>query len=51
MSLSLPIPKGNSTVSLYHCLDAFVKEEILENDDAWYGSPIAAAADDDDGWL
>ncbi|KAI7857985.1 hypothetical protein BDC45DRAFT_499808 [Circinella umbellata] len=37
MSLSLPIPaKGSvSTVTLYQCLDAFVKEEVLEGDDAW----------------
>lgn len=38
MSLSLPIPaKGNTppSVSLYQCLDYFVKEEVLENDDAW----------------
>lgn len=37
MSLSLPIPKGNgsSSVSLYQCLDYFVREEVLEKDDAW----------------
>ncbi|KAI8146873.1 hypothetical protein BJV82DRAFT_596797 [Fennellomyces sp. T-0311] len=37
MSLSLPIPtKGaNANVSLYKCLDAFVKEETLDGDDAW----------------
>ncbi|GAA5798456.1 hypothetical protein HPULCUR_003859 [Helicostylum pulchrum] len=38
MSLSLPIPeksKGSTGVSLYQCLDYFVKEEILEKDDAW----------------
>ncbi|KAI9260589.1 hypothetical protein BDA99DRAFT_551933 [Phascolomyces articulosus] len=37
MSLSLPIPaKGPvSTVNLYQCLDAFVKEEVLEGEDAW----------------
>ncbi|KAF7726254.1 ubiquitin-specific protease doa4 [Apophysomyces ossiformis] len=39
MSLSLPIPAGRTgppKVSLYQCLDYFVKEEILENDDAWH---------------
>ncbi|KAI9322226.1 hypothetical protein BX666DRAFT_1892794 [Dichotomocladium elegans] len=36
MSLSLPIPKGKSAVSLYQCLDMFVKEEVLEKDDAWH---------------
>ncbi|KAI8976140.1 hypothetical protein BDB01DRAFT_853428 [Pilobolus umbonatus] len=38
MSLSLPIPatrKGPASVSIYQCLDYFVKEEVLENDDAW----------------
>ncbi|KAG2212280.1 hypothetical protein INT47_001639 [Mucor saturninus] len=37
MSLSLPIPKNNgaSGVSLYDCLDYFVREEVLEKDDAW----------------
>ncbi|KAI9490566.1 hypothetical protein BDB00DRAFT_875163 [Zychaea mexicana] len=37
MSLSLPIPTKSSTssVNLYQCLDAFVKEETLDNDDAW----------------
>lgn len=39
MSLSLPIPaKGNTppSVTLYQCFDRFFKEEVLENDDAWY---------------
>lgn len=38
MSLSLPIPakrSGPASVSIYQCLDYFVKEEILDNDDAW----------------
>ncbi|KAI8975785.1 hypothetical protein BDF20DRAFT_914642 [Mycotypha africana] len=38
MSLSLPIPAtrhGPSSVSIYDCLDYFVKEEILDQDDAW----------------
>ncbi|KAI8372436.1 hypothetical protein BD560DRAFT_394930 [Blakeslea trispora] len=38
MSLSLPIPakrSGPSSVSIYQCLDYFVKEEILDDDDAW----------------
>ncbi|KAI7872098.1 hypothetical protein BDF14DRAFT_1756361 [Spinellus fusiger] len=39
MSLSLPIPakrSGPSSVSLLQCLDYFVKEEILEKEDAWF---------------
>ncbi|PCH36402.1 cysteine proteinase [Wolfiporia cocos MD-104 SS10] len=37
MYLTLPIPssRGLSKVSLYHCLDAFVKEEVMEKSDAW----------------
>ncbi|GJJ11320.1 hypothetical protein Clacol_005552 [Clathrus columnatus] len=36
MYLSLPLPTGRSaTTTLYQCLDAFVKEEILEKSDAW----------------
>lgn len=37
MYLSLPIPsiKGPSKASLYSCLDAFVKEEVLEKSEAW----------------
>ncbi|KAF1801412.1 hypothetical protein V8B55DRAFT_1565843 [Mucor lusitanicus] len=38
MSLSLPIPakrSGPASVSIYQCLDYFVKEEILDHDDAW----------------
>lgn len=40
MSLSLPIPskraKLSGGVTLYQCLDYFVKEEILEKSEAWY---------------
>ncbi|KAG0169485.1 ubiquitin-specific protease doa4 [Apophysomyces sp. BC1015] len=39
MSLSLPIPAkrgGPPKVSLSQCLDYFVKEEVLENEDAWH---------------
>ncbi|KZT25326.1 hypothetical protein NEOLEDRAFT_1156281 [Neolentinus lepideus HHB14362 ss-1] len=37
MSLSLPIPSGRSSskVTLMQCLDAFVKEEVMENSEAW----------------
>lgn len=39
MSLSLPIPskrsKLSSGVTLYQCLDYFVKEEVLEKAEAW----------------
>ncbi|KAM3580487.1 ubiquitin-specific protease doa4 [Umbelopsis sp. WA50703] len=39
MTLSLPIPanrRGPSQVTLQQCLDYFVREEILEKDDAWH---------------
>ncbi|KAH9945764.1 cysteine proteinase [Amylocystis lapponica] len=37
MYLSLPIPSGRSAtkVTLEQCLDAFVKEEVMEKSDAW----------------
>lgn len=36
MYLSLPLPSGRSTrTTLYQCLDAFVKEEVLEKSEAW----------------
>ncbi|CCM01336.1 uncharacterized protein FIBRA_03385 [Fibroporia radiculosa] len=37
MYLTLPIPTSRSLskVSLSHCLDAFVKEEVMEKSDAW----------------
>ncbi|KAI8876380.1 cysteine proteinase [Backusella circina FSU 941] len=39
MSLSLPIPIKKlrlSSVTLYQCLDYFVKEETLDKEDAWF---------------
>ncbi|KAI8976274.1 hypothetical protein BDB01DRAFT_727849 [Pilobolus umbonatus] len=39
MSLSLPVPIKKmrlSSITLYHCLDYFVKEEVLEKEDAWF---------------
>ncbi|TFY51303.1 hypothetical protein EVJ58_g10640 [Rhodofomes roseus] len=38
MYLTLPIPSGRalSHVSLNSCLDAFVKEEVMEKSDAWH---------------
>lgn len=36
MYLTLPIPTKSSKVSLYQCLDAFVKEEVMEKSDAWF---------------
>ncbi|CAD6890709.1 unnamed protein product [Tilletia controversa] len=38
MYLSLPLPSGRnySRVSLYDCLDAFVRQEVLEKADAWF---------------
>ncbi|CCM01085.1 uncharacterized protein FIBRA_03133 [Fibroporia radiculosa] len=37
MYLTLPVPtrRGLSKVSLSQCLDAFVKEEVMEESDAW----------------
>ncbi|KAL9932875.1 hypothetical protein V8E36_008130 [Tilletia maclaganii] len=38
MYLSLPLPSGRSysRVSLYDCLDAFVRQEVLDKADAWF---------------
>ncbi|CAO3696223.1 unnamed protein product [Rhizopus stolonifer] len=39
MSLSLPIPPKRlkiTNLTLYQCLDFFVKEEVLEKEDAWF---------------
>lgn len=37
MYLSLPIPQGRSfsKVTLYQCLDSFVREEVMDKADAW----------------
>ena len=37
MYLTLPIPtsRSSSKVTLHQCLDAFVKEEVMEKSDAW----------------
>lgn len=37
MPLSVPIPggRGISKVSLMACLETFVRDEILDKDDAW----------------
>ena len=37
MYLTLPIPtgRGTSKLSLQQCLDAFVKEEVMDKSDAW----------------
>ena len=37
MPLSVPVPsrRGVTKVTLDQCISAFVKEEILEKDDAW----------------
>ena len=37
MYLTLPIPnhRGTNRVTLQQCLDAFVKEEVMEKSDAW----------------
>ncbi|KAI0642296.1 cysteine proteinase [Trametes meyenii] len=38
MYLTLPIPtnRGHSKVSLQQCIDAFVKEEVMDKSDAWH---------------
>lgn len=38
MYLTLPIPTGRtlSKVTLQQCIDAFVKEEVMDKSDAWY---------------
>ncbi|CAL1714070.1 unnamed protein product [Somion occarium] len=38
MYLTLPIPstRGSSRASLHQCLDAFVREEVMEKSDAWH---------------
>ncbi|CDO68378.1 hypothetical protein BN946_scf184815.g25 [Trametes cinnabarina] len=38
MYLTLPIPptRSNSKVTLQQCIDAFVKEEIMDHSDAWH---------------
>lgn len=33
--IDLPIP-DNKKISIYDCLDEFIKEEILENENGWY---------------
>ncbi|TCD67929.1 ubiquitin-specific protease doa4 [Steccherinum ochraceum] len=35
MFLQLPLPSSRSKTSLQSCIDAFVKEEVLEKADAW----------------
>lgn len=35
MFLQLPLPSNRSKISLQSCIDAFVKEEVLEKGDAW----------------
>lgn len=37
MPLSVPVPAGrNLKVSLLNCIEAFVREEIMEKDEAWF---------------
>lgn len=37
MYLTLPVPpkSGNAKVPLQQCIDAFVKEEVMDKSDAW----------------
>ncbi len=37
MYLTLPVPpkSGNTKVPLQQCIDAFVKEEVMDKSDAW----------------
>lgn len=44
-SLPLPVPARSSKVSLRQCLDAFVKTEVMEKNDAWYYSQILTTGD------
>ena len=37
--LSLPIPSKSSSIKLQHCLDLFVKEEILDGDEKPVSKP------------
>lgn len=43
MPLSVPIPggRGISKVSLMVCLETFVRDEILDKDDAWCAIPFS----------
>ena len=38
LSVEISLPHGPHGLKLTQCIDAFVKEEILEGDDAWYTS-------------
>ena len=36
LSVEISLPHGSHGLKLTQCIDAFVKEEILEGEDAWY---------------
>ena len=36
LSIEISLPHGPHGLKLTECIDAFVKEEVLEGDDAWY---------------
>jgi hypothetical protein len=38
MYLTLPVPtgRGSTKIPIQQCLDAFVREEVMEKTDAWY---------------
>lgn len=46
MPLSIPVPAGRgiSKVTLEDCIAQFVKEEVLDKDDAWYVDPLTTTA-------
>jgi ubiquitin carboxyl-terminal hydrolase 8 len=40
LSIEISLPHGPQGLKLTQCIDAFVKEEILEGENAWYGLQI-----------
>jgi len=35
LSVEISLPHGAKGLKLVHCIDAFVKEEVLEGENAW----------------
>lgn len=48
MYLSLPVPTSRlkQKVSLEHCLDSFVREEVMEKGNAWCVRSLLLVGDD-----
>lgn len=42
LSIEISLPHGPHGLKLTQCIDAFVKEEVLEGENAWYFHVIAA---------